>query len=232
MNADVYDKIYFKDEESRKFAQMRKQYGDRARSAMQRTATSNVTEWIDLRQNGDGGYTIHSTADFVSYFNSKYPRFDGKERISMIGKKIAEGQRRRAEVRADENFFNTCGEKSREKGKSAEKARNAHPFATSPRRFSLTRVIVCLLLVVCSIGILFGTSMALDTAEKKVSALEQEIETLQNAKTGEEVDAAMLADGAASGYTLSAADSVEVFTPAEKERTTWLGALALHGKKS
>ena len=231
MTVDVYDKIYFKDEESRRFAEMRKQYGDRARSAIRRAATSNVTEWIDLRPHGeDGGVTIHSTKDFVAYFNERFPRYDGKERLPMIRERIAEGQRRRAQMPADANFFSACGEKSREKANAVKKERKIRENVFAFRRFSLVRVALCLMLV-CAIGILFGTSLALDAAEKKVTALEQEVEALQ-ATGNERPEIGTLADTSAeaSGYTLSASDTVEVFTPETKDRSVRIGVLASLGK--
>ena len=233
MTVDVYDKIYFKDEESRRFAQMRKQYGDRARSAMQRAATSNVSEWIDLRPHGeDGGVTIHSTKDFVAYFNERFPRYDGKERLPMIRERIAEGQRRRAQTEADANFFGAVGEKSRKKAEAVKKERKTREKVFAFRRFSFARVAICLMLV-CAIGILFGTSLALDAAEKKVTALEQEVEALQaTGSEGREIETLALSSADTSAYTLSAADSVEVFTPETRERSAWIGTLASLGKKS
>lgn len=233
MTVDVYDKIYFKDEESRRFAQMRKQYGDRARSAMQRAATSNVSEWIDLRPHGeDGGVTIHTTKDFIAYFNERFPRYDGKERLPMISERIAEGQRRRAQMPAGANFFSACGEKSREKAVTVKKERKTRENVFAFRRFSLVRVALCLMLV-CAIGILFGTSLALDAAEKKVTALEQEVEALQ-ATESERPGVETLADTSAeaSGYTLSASDTVEVYTPETKDRSARIGVLASLGKQS
>ena len=150
----------------------------------------------------------------------------------MIRARIEEGQRRRAQTGADANFFSAVGEKSRKKTVTVKKERKTRENVFAFRRFSLVRVALCLMLV-CAIGILFGTSLALDAAEKKVTALEQEIETLQSVES-EQATAETLgvSNEDISGYTLSAADCVEVFTPDARERSGRIGTLSSLGKKS
>ena len=220
MNREVYDKEYFTDDYSRQFNDLRNRYHARTQSALKRRAVDtapmpNATTFVAMEDLSDGGVTI-TTGDFVRFFNEKY----GHDRIQAAHASIARAQRecelKQARGRVQQES------KAQKTWKKASQKRALRP------RFSFARAVMGMMLIL-SIALLFGTSLALDQTKEQVMELQSAVESMQGST--EEVQVAQYGVVDAESLSFAAADSVEVYTPREESAmSVLLNALSSLGK--
>ncbi len=230
MSREVYDKIYFNDDYSRQFSELRERYHDRTQAALrgrkQETAPMpNATTIVLMEDLPDGGVTIKNTGDFASYYKQRC----GHDRLGEVRKSLSDA-RVRSEMREMRDKAHRASEQARKgtvkKGVSTQKKRVTHRS-----RFSFAHALLAMMLLL-SMVMFFGTSALLDNTVEELKAMKSEVATMQNDES-----AVMLVEESEipESTTLSGADSVEVYESTEEEEgfsvMALLNALASLGKK-
>ena len=217
---EIYDKIFIRENYRNQFRDA--QGHARAQSAEKRaTPESNIDAFVMMEDTPDGGVTI-TTGDFVTYFNQRC----GGDRIGAMRRSVAQAQRK-CELKQMRAQAEAQSRSTRQGYKKAQKP----AFAKPRSRFSFVSVALGLMLIL-SIGMLFGTSALLENAEKQVADLENEVAVMQEAYAGEQT-AEVLEVTAAQIPELSACDSVELYAVEEEgfAVSALLNALAALGQK-
>ncbi len=230
MNREVYDKVYFNDDYSRQFGELRDRYHERTQKALSNRKTDtdpmpNATTVVMMEDMFDGGVTI-TTGDFVSYYNQRC----GRDRIGEMRRSLSSAQEKVELKRVREKMQKE--QKAAEKVSAKKKKASSKRRNTRHMRFSFAHALFALMLVL-SMVMFFGTSALLDNTVEELKAMEREVATL---KAGEESVASYeVIEEVPESTSLSGADSVEVYTPTEEKEgfsmMALLNALASLGRK-
>ena len=207
MSQEIYDKVYFNDEYSRQFSELRERYHDRTQQALHgrsvdKSPVANATTVVFLNDLDDGGVTI-TTGDFVSYFNHRY----GRDRIGEMRRSLSTAEQKAELKRAREKM---AAERQTALKKTAKRQRVAAKQQAPRFRFSFAHALLALMLVL-SMVMFFGTSALLDNTMDELKAVEKEVNALQ---ADAEVAAVVTNEAELPATrTLSGVDSVEVYEP-------------------
>lgn len=218
MSQEIYDKVYFHDEYSRQFSELRERYHDRTQQALHgrsvdKAPVANATTVVFMEDTHDGGVTV-TTGDFVAYFNRRFER----DRIGEMRRSLSAAEQKVELKRAREKM--AAQHKQELKKRSAKAKRPAAERA--PRfRFSFAHALLALMLVL-SMVMFFGTSALLENTVDELRAMEKEANTMQ-ADAGVEV--AAYAVEVPESRTLCGTDSVEVYEPEEAANDFSVSAL-------
>jgi hypothetical protein len=229
MSREIYDKVYFNDEYSRQFSELRDRYHDRTQKALNGRKTDrepmpNATTVVLMDDTFDGGVTI-TTGDFVSFYNQRC----GRDRIGEMRRSLATAaekvelkrvRAKRAEERAKAEKETAKKQKTRATGRKPVRH----------MRFSFAHALFALMLVL-SVVMFFGTSALLDSTVEELKAMEEKVDVAQ---ANEPAAVSYEAPAVSERTVLSGEESVEVYTPTEEEgfsMTALLNALAALGKK-
>jgi hypothetical protein len=228
MSDQTYEKVYFKDDYSRQFGELREQYHERTQQALKRRAVDeapvpNATTVVWMNDTPDGGVSI-TTGDFVAFYNARH----GYDRIGELRRTVEDSVRRTELKRAHEKKVADMKRKT-----SSDPARRRKAKKLISPRFSFAWGVLSLMLVL-SVVMFFGTCAVLDTTIKELRALETEVAVLEAVQQDDCGDDTTNVMSASEEATLSGTDSVEVYRPTEEEGFTvaaLLNALASLGKK-
>lgn len=217
---EIYDRVFINENYRRQF--QNPQDHARAQSAQRREVPeSNIDAFVMMEDTPDGGVTI-TTGDFVAYFNQRC----GGDRIGAMRRSVVQAQRR-----CELNQMKKRNEAAHHKASQSKKTAQRVAYAKPRTRFSFVGVVLGLMLIL-SIGMLFGTSALLENAEKQVADLEKEVAVMQEAAMLEEATAEVQ-ETSAQIPEFSACDSVEIY-PAEEDGfavSALLNALAALGQE-
>lgn len=178
MNREIYDKVYFNDNYSQQFSELRERYHDRAQMALtprkEDTApVPNATTVVLMNDTPDGGVTI-TTADFVAFYNERH----GYDRVSEVRHNIVDSAHR-VEVKRMREKQEALLRKKAEQAKRREAIERRSEERKKPRevfspRFSFVHAAFSAMLV-CSLVLFFGVSAALNESRAQLVSLENEL---------------------------------------------------------
>ncbi len=177
MSRDVYEKVYFHDDYAAQFGAMRDRYHDRTQEALkghkkEEAPTPNATTVVFLEDTPDGGVSVSTTGDFVSYFNRQY----GYDRLGQMRRSLAVAEQTVELKRAREKKTRLHAEEKTKREKPVKKAK-------ARVRFSLAHALFATVLIL-SMVIFFGTSALLDNTVSELKALEGEVTTMRASRNG------------------------------------------------
>ncbi|MBE6554671.1 MAG: hypothetical protein E7663_00360 [Ruminococcaceae bacterium] len=209
MNGTSYEKVYFNDNYKQQFEELRSRYRERTRRALQgrtvdRRPVPNATTIVYLHDDADGN-TMITTGDFVEYFNSRY---GDKDRIGAMRRSLANAEAKAKKISERAEREKTVRTRDRNKSGFAHRVRSAG------RHMALVNAMFLLMLML-SVTMLLGSSLALQRIDGQIAALEAQdkgvvvCENVYNASGSESV----------SYPALSGGDTVKVFEVEEEQRS-------------
>ncbi len=207
MSREIYDKVYFNDEYSRQFSELRERYHDRTQQALRgrcvdKAPVANATTVVFMEDSHDGGVTV-TTGDFVAYFNRRFER----DRIGEMRRSLGAAEQKVELKRAREKM--AAQRKQQLKKKSVKTKRPTVKHAPC-FRFSFAHALLALMLVL-SMVMFFGTSALLENTVDELKAMGKETNAMQaDAKVA---DSAVYTIEVPESRVLSGADSVEIYEP-------------------
>lgn len=216
-NNTVYDEVFFHEEYSAEYNELRKKYRSRVQNAICGRAVDhnpvpNATTVVHLNKDEDGGVQIVTTGDFVDFFNKKYGNGD---RVGEVRRSLEQARIRAARLKEKEE-----DEQARRAAMKQTAERGALPAVRTAKRHLIFTNAFFALLFMLSISLLVCSSLVLDRANTRVAALSAEVTMLRGNEPAEKE--APTSDRILDYYeaheaqiTLSEGNSVEFF---ESER--------------
>lgn len=178
MNREIYDKVYFNDNYSQQFSELRERYHDRAQMALNprkedTNPVPNATTVVFMNDTPDGGVTI-TTADFVAFYNERH----GYDRVSEARHSIMDSAHR-VEVKRMREKQEAVMRKKAEQARRREaierrSVENKKPREVFSPRFSFVHAAFSAM-IVCSLVLFFGVSAALNESRAQLASLESEL---------------------------------------------------------
>lgn len=214
-NNIVYDEVFFREEYSAEYNELRNRYRSRMQNAIKgRTVdhhpVPNATTVVHLNRDEDG-VRIATTGDFVDFFNKKY---GNRDRVGEVRRSLEQ-----ARVRSERQKEKEEAEAARRAAMQKTAERGVLPAVRTVKRHLIFTNAFFALLFMLSISLLACSSLVLDRANARVAKLNAEVTVLRG---NDPADSTMTEDGILGFYeehqeemTLSESNSVEFF---EKER--------------
>lgn len=220
MNA-TYEKEYFRDDFSRQFEELRTCYRERTQRALHGRAVDhapvpNATTVVFLHEDGEGNTEI-STGDFVEYFNRCY---GGGDRIGAMRASLASA------VKKAEKSNEYAKQKRSEKTRLKRGSGMVNRVRTAGRRLVFSHIVFAAVLIL-SLGILFGSSMILESAETRTASLEAQL------AARESTEQVVCAGQTATYLGTVGENTVEICNPDEAQSQSpfaWIHTLHLFGR--